>query len=79
MKKLLILATAILAITLTSCSGDAISSETKGDFKVEFLFEKDGIKVYRFRDGSRSHYFTNKGETTTTQNSGKSTYEETIN
>jgi hypothetical protein len=77
MKKILILAGIALSITMTSCFKDPISSETKGDFQVEFLFEKDGLKMYRFYDG-RYHYFTNKGEAITTQTSGKDKYEETI-
>ena len=74
MKKVFIVA----ALFLTACHGDSISQEKKGDFEVEFLFEQDGIKVYRFLDG-RYHYFTNKGETITTQHAGKSNWQETIN
>lgn len=29
------------------------------DYKVEYLFEHEGCKVYRFRDGSYYVYFTN--------------------
>ena len=77
MKKITILAGIALSIMLTSCHKDPVSSETKGDFQVELLFEKDGLKVYRFYDG-RYHYFTSKGETMTTQSSGKDEYEELI-
>ncbi len=31
----------------------------KGDFKVEFLFEQDSCKVYRFLDGGRYIYWSN--------------------
>ena len=47
------------------------------EFKVEYLFEKDGIKVYRFYDG-RYHYFTTGGTTMSTYTSGKQTYTEEI-
>ncbi len=77
MKKITILAGIALSIMLTSCHKDPVSSETKGDFQVELLFEKDGLKVYRFYDG-HYHYFTSKGETMTTQSSGKDKYEELI-
>ena len=43
-----------------------------------YLFEKDGIKVYRFYDGMEHHYFTSKGETITTQGSSKNHREENI-
>lgn len=76
MKKIVFLIA--IGFLLTSCYKDSISTETKGDFKVEFLFEKNGIKMYRFRDGGRYHYFTDRGETITTQYSNKSTREENI-
>jgi hypothetical protein len=48
-------------------------------FEIEYLFEKDGIKMYRFYDGGHYHYFTTGGQTITEQQSGKTTYEERIN
>lgn len=60
---------------LSGCIKESQSSETLGkDFQVEFLFEKDGIKVYRFMDGGNYHYFTSRGETIR----GKTRYEENI-
>jgi hypothetical protein len=74
--KFLILAAAF--VTLTACEKPAQSASHEGAFEVEFLFEKDGVRVYRFMDNGRNHYFTSQGETITTQRSGKSHYEETI-
>jgi hypothetical protein len=72
MKKLILLfAVAVLA---TSCMEykPAQTTSTEGNgFAVEYLFTKDSVKVYRFRDGGRTHYFTTRGETITTQKSGK--------
>lgn len=63
---------------LSSCYHDPQSSTTTGnDIQIELLFEHDGIRMYRFNDG-HYHYFTSKGETITSQSSGKTTYEETI-
>jgi hypothetical protein len=77
MKKLLLIL--ILGLTITSCKHDPVSSSREGlDIKVDLLFEKDGIKMYRFYDNGRCHYYTNKGETITTQQSGKTTYQENI-
>jgi hypothetical protein len=70
----------ITLISLTSCNKNEISSSIEGnDFKVDLLFEKDGVKVYRFTDGASYHYFTSKGETITTQHYGKTSYDENIN
>ena len=79
MKKLLL--TAIIIATMTGCFNEPQSIELTGKdnkFQVEFLFEKDGIKMYRFMDGSHYHYFTSNGQTISTQTSGKTTYEEII-
>ena len=77
MKKLLLIS--ILGLTITSCINDPISSSREGlDIKVDLLFEKDGIKMYRFFDNGHFHYYTNRGETISTQQSGKTTYQENI-
>jgi Domain of unknown function (DUF4884) len=59
----------LISITLVSCYGDGIEKEktNNDDYEVTYLFEKDGIKVYRFYDGLNFHYFTSRGETITTQ------------
>lgn len=65
-----------------ACSNDPMSKERLGKddvFEVEYLFEKDGVKVYRFEDGGRYHYFTTKGETISVQTEGKTEYRENIN
>ena len=64
-----------------ACSNDPMSKERLGKddvFEVEYLFEKDGVKVYRFEDGGRYHYFTTKGETISVQTEGKTEYRENI-
>ena len=77
MKKLLLIL--ILGLTITSCEHDPISSSKEGlDMEVDLLFEKDGIKMYRFFDNGHFHYYTNRGETISTQQSGKTTYQENI-
>lgn len=77
MKKLLLIL--ILGLTINSCTHDPISSSREGlDMEVDLLFEKDGIKMYRFFDNGHFHYYTNRGETISTQQSGKTTYQENI-
>ena len=66
---------------LYGCLGEPQSTENtgkNGEFHIEYLFEKDGIKMYRFYDGGRFHYFTTNGETMTEQTSGDTHYEERI-
>jgi hypothetical protein len=61
-----------------ACRNEPMSKERLGKddgFEVEYLFEKDGVKVYRFYDNGYTHYFTTQGETISTQHnrSGKTT------
>jgi hypothetical protein len=77
MRKLFLIG--ITLVTLSSCYKDPQNKTIEGNgVEVEFLFEKDGVKVYRFLDGGEHHYFTSRGETMTTQSSGKTNYEENI-
>ena len=66
---------------LSGCFNEPQSIEHTGiddKVQIDFLFEKDGIKMYRFFDGGHAHYFTTNGETMTIQHSGKTSYEERI-
>ena len=61
MKQTLIALTAMLMLCGCATDGERLSpAKTKRNFNVDFLFEVDGVKVYRFED-SRGHYvyFTN--------------------
>lgn len=74
---------AILAtVLILGCSDDEeqlpkIKLNTdNADYKVLVLFEVDGCKVYRFRDGWNDRYFTNcQGNVSWTEKRGKSSYE----
>ena len=84
MKKILaiyIIFIALGVIIFGACTSEPISSERVGkdsEIKVDYLFQKDGVKVYRFIDGGRVHYFTTNGETISTQTEGKQSYQENI-
>ena len=68
-----------MSLLVTSCFKEPQSMTTVGNgFQVEFLFEKDGIKMYRFFDGGRHHYFTSTGETISSRSNGKNTVDENI-
>lgn len=62
MKVLLI---SLCIFILCACARDGLETKsTKNpNFSVTFLFEHDGIKVYRFYDEGKYHWFTSKGET----------------
>jgi hypothetical protein len=55
----------IVMLCLLSCKKQETDSSVvdKEDYKVKFLFEKDGLKVYRFMDRHNYYYFTSKGKT----------------
>jgi len=61
MKTLVLAITIVSSLFLTGCDA-VIPLETvsKGNAEVEFLFEHEGVKIYRFRgDNNRYIYFTN--------------------
>lgn len=45
--------------------GKAENNET---YKISYLFEHDGVKVYRFTDRGNDVYFTTKGDVTSIKN-----------
>ena len=59
MSKLKTILSIYFLFVILSCEKRAAKETTKdGDFEIEFLFEKDGCKMYRFYDG-RYVYWTN--------------------
>lgn len=54
----------LLCLLFDSCARQGLTNETSNNpnFHVSLLFEYEGIKVYRFHDDCRYHYFTNHGE-----------------
>lgn len=75
----IIISIILTSFLLLSCKGEPQKTESKGDFELEFLFEKDGCNMYRFKDGSRYIYWTNcrgKTEHSYYQSTGKGGYTE---
>lgn len=72
------IATAIL-FSACSCNGGSDIAVKKNPYEVYFLFEKDGVKVYRFYDMGYYRYFTNRNETISTMRVGKLNHIENVN
>jgi hypothetical protein len=63
-----------LAFFTVACSKEGLFTKQTDnhEFNVDLLFEHDGCRVYRFRDGGYNRYFTNcKGSTSWIERSGK--------
>lgn len=58
MKKLTIILATTTALLFTSCMSEPVRTTVTDnpDIKVDYLFKVDGVKVYRFEDGSQFHY-----------------------
>jgi hypothetical protein len=51
----------LLSVVFVGCAKpghSVIPNDNKADFKIEYLFECDGVKMYRFCDNGRYRYFT---------------------
>ena len=76
MKKLLFVFVTLLFVSCRKEGTYVPSENAKADFDIEFLFECDGVKMYRFYDGGRLRYFTTGNgkmiDSTYTRRSGKS-------
>ena len=69
----------VTVLAVASVGNKPQSTTVEGNnFEVEYLFEKDGVKVYRFLDKGHYRYFTTLGETMTVQHNGKSNCTENI-
>lgn len=74
MKKFLLIITLLFLIGCDSIEPIETNSVGKNNkYKVEFLFEQDGVRVYRFDDYGYSRYFTTKGDTSWQEHHGKTT------
>lgn len=82
MKSLLLL-TSIATISFTSCYTNKPLVRTQAQnnttYEVDYLFEHDGCKVYRFQDDGRYVYYTNcTGDVTAVDNDSTATRIQTI-
>ena len=68
-KKIRSLLLVIVIACLFSCASQRpiskLAPSNNGTYEVEYLFEHDGCKVYRFKDRGHYVYFTNCSNSTT--------------
>lgn len=70
MKRLFLLS----LLFLSACGEEAVSTSSTNNPKVpvQLLFENDGCKVYRFKDGIRHHYYSDcRGQTMSSYSCGR--------
>ncbi len=76
MKRLILVFLTLLFVGCAKKGTYVPSENAKDDFEIEFLFECDGTKIYRFYDKGRARYFaTGNGrmsDSTYSRSSGKS-------
>jgi hypothetical protein len=72
---------AVIALLFAGCAkrGEYVPVKSNDNFEVAFIFEVDGVKVYRFRDNGHFHYFAVKNtavtlESTRLSGNGKTIY-----
>lgn len=64
----------LVLVGFASCRPTPVSETNVNDFKVHLLFENDGIKMYRFKDGIRTVYYSDaRGVTSWEEQQGKTT------
>lgn len=69
-----------LSLCVTGCAMQPQeSSFTKNGAEVQFLFEHDGIRVYRFYDAGNYVYFTKNTATMWTESDGKASHPMSVN
>ena len=73
----MLLAILSIAVSFYGCKGASKETFQNGDFKIELLFEKDGCRVYRFKDRGRYIYWANcqgRMQSDVHHSTGKSSY-----
>jgi hypothetical protein len=73
----------LLSVVFIGCTKrgyPVIPNDSKADFEVEYLFECDGVKMYRFYDNGLYRYFTtgNGKMADSSEYSGKHYEDETV-
>lgn len=77
MKKLMIVCALLVFTSCVKEGKPVVVHDSVSGYEVKKLFEVDGVSVYRFMDGSRYVYFTNRrGEVyrEETRSNGKQVY-----
>lgn len=58
MKIIIAILLSVVFVGCTKPGHSVIPNDNKADFEIEYLFECDGVKMYRFYDNGHYRYFT---------------------
>ena len=58
MKIIIAILLSVMFVSCTKPGHSVIPNDSNADFEIEYLFECDGVKMYRFYDNGRYRYFT---------------------
>jgi hypothetical protein len=72
-KHVLVLGVIVLLFSGCAKRGEYVPVRSNDDFKAAFIFEIDGVKVYRFIDNGHYHYFAVRNTAAILDN-GKASY-----
>lgn len=57
---------------------DGLNEQKQSEYKIKFLFEVDGVKIYRFHDRGEYRYFATKGGSVLNQTQSRRVGKRTI-
>lgn len=80
MKVIIAILLSVVFVSCTKPGHSVIPNDNRADFEIKYLFECDGIKMYRFYDNGRYRYFTtgNGRMTSSTYVNGKTIVDDTV-
>lgn len=80
MKVIIAILLSVVFVGCTKPGHSVIPNDNRADFEIEYLFECDGIKIYRFYDSGCYRYFTtgNGRMTNSIYVSGKTIVDDTV-
>lgn len=58
MKVIIAILLSVVFVGCTKPGYSVIPNDSRADFEIEYLFECDGVKMYRFYDNGSYRYFT---------------------
>ena len=76
-KKLMLSLIFVVLVVICGCEQTPQATSYVGSVEVDFLFEHDGVRVYRFYDHASAVYFTTKGDVQSRVSDGETSRKKT--